>query len=195
MGDHGVAVMHRVSSSPHLRWKTSAFVSEILELSRSSLLTSHTKFRFHATASRLVRFFSFMSSNMGWTFSFEREGDDDAAVNFLTNRGYHIEPYGRWRQEMMLFHPSVELGKPRAQLIGGAGREVGRHGCGPAGLVLDSFGASHPLGFGCLCLATWCPQLSPTIASHEKKGAWQRAKQQAHVLLTPGRSDRSITSQ
>jgi len=117
--------------------------------------------------------------------SLEREGDDDAAVNFLTNRGYHIEPYGRWRQEMMLFHPSVELGKPRAQLVGGAGREVGRHGCGPVGLVLDSLGTSHPLGFGCLCLATWCPQLSPTIASHEKKGAWQRAKQQAHVLLTP----------
>jgi len=28
MGVHGVAVMHRVSPSPHLQWKTSAFVSE-----------------------------------------------------------------------------------------------------------------------------------------------------------------------
>jgi len=32
---------------------------KILELSRTSLLTSHTKFQFHATASRLVRFFFF----------------------------------------------------------------------------------------------------------------------------------------
>jgi len=57
MGVHGVAVMHRVLPLRISSGRQALLCLKLVELSRSSLLTSHAKFRFHTTASRLARFF------------------------------------------------------------------------------------------------------------------------------------------